>query len=154
VTLLEKFAEKFRLRMTKDDCGDPIVRGKFGDICEYGDEAGHMLVTVLGGYTSFRWNRARTQLKAAGCQVHQNGETEGSIVFEPANDVQARLAIHHIQAFRKRAVHLSPEQRAAIGVRLQKAREKSLQKAGHSTLETQIPAPVEGEAVRAVADAF
>lgn len=67
------------------------------------------------------WNAARRKLVTAGCQVIQNGDTEGTVIFDPRDEGQGKLAIRVVGAKRKRK--LSEAQRAALVGRLRKPAE-------------------------------
>lgn len=108
------FAERYRLKAKKDECGDPIIPGRLGQIYEYGPEKFGCM--VLAG-SSRVWSAARRKLVVAGCQVIQNGDTEGTALFDPQDAVQARMEVQIIRAKRKRV--LCEAQKAALEGRLQ-----------------------------------
>jgi hypothetical protein len=91
MTALESFAAAHRLRITRDAYNEWIIAGTNGSlITEFG--GGRLSVLLMG--TSARWwhNRRRTLL-AAGCRLEQDGDTEGSLSFDPANVTACALAI-------------------------------------------------------------
>src|SRR5262245_46642534 len=114
--------------MKRDDCGDLNIFGKRGDIYQYG--SGLFGVTILHAPTAQHWNIYRAKLAAAGCRISQNGDSEGTAVFDPGNEQQSRLAIEAIRAKRKKRI--TPVQAEA----LRKGREKSLDKRPSFALET------------------
>lgn len=89
--ILELFAERHRLRLTRDAYGRRIVAGR-GDslIAEHGN--GRLSVLLMS--SSVRWwaNRKRACV-AAGCRLEQDGDTEGSLSFDPANEGASSAAI-------------------------------------------------------------
>jgi hypothetical protein len=99
-TTLAGFAEQYRLRVKHDDCGDPIIRGKFGHLYEHcADRLGIVLEapadsTLLPNTLRSRKRRAI----AAGFLLHQGGDCESILLFDPTDVKQARLAIRLIQA--------------------------------------------------------
>ena len=66
------------------------------------------------------WPNARRKLDAAGLVIWQDGDHEGSALFDPTNNARARLAIKVVGAKRKRSLTL--EQQAVRAAILDKAR--------------------------------
>lgn len=120
---LETFIEHHRLRQKRDGCGDLNAIGKRGTIYEYG--SGLFAVTVMGAPSAQHWNTFRLALKGAGCRITQNGDEEGTAVFDPENAEQVRIALAAIHAFRKRK--LSPEHRTRLIERLSRMRSFALE---------------------------
>lgn len=88
--MLTKFAEEYNVKTRRDDCGDTVVQGRAGGIGDgYTDRLG-AYVTLP---TKKRWNNARRQMEAAGFHIRQDADTEGIGLFDPANPVQAHLAL-------------------------------------------------------------
>ncbi len=57
----------------------------------------------------FLWANAKRKLKAAGFLIRQDGDREGTALFDPDDACQARLAIRLIRARRSRkGLKLSP----------------------------------------------
>ena len=52
--LIDRFAQKYRLRIGRDACNDAVVSGRNGDISEFGD--GVRLIASIWGYGSFLEN--------------------------------------------------------------------------------------------------
>jgi hypothetical protein len=110
------FAERYGLKTKRDECGERIVPGRLGQVYEYGGgKLGCMVMAPSARY----WNAARRNLVHAGCQVIQNGDTEGTVIFDPRDEGQVKLAIRAVGAKRKRK--LSEAQRAALVGRLRKS---------------------------------
>jgi len=83
------------------------IFGRRGEICEYdGDKL--FAVTVLEGPQRW-WFTQNRRLKAAGCLITQDGDFEGTAVFDSDNPKQARVALAAIRPYRRRT--LSPEHR-------------------------------------------
>jgi hypothetical protein len=99
---LKEFADSYRLKLSKDDCGDPVIVGKLGHLYEYSDsELG--LFFMASRRTSKAWTNVCHSTSAAGMLVRQTGDDEGCLSFDPTNQEQANLAIKaiHAQARRK-----------------------------------------------------
>ncbi|MGD0921688.1 MAG: hypothetical protein ABSA70_08010 [Terriglobia bacterium] len=104
--------------MTKrDECGEAVISGKLGQIYEHG--AGKFGCMVLGKSVRY-WNAARRRLSALGCRVIQNGDTEGTALFDPQDNSQVKVAIGLIGAKQRRRV--SEAQRATLVERLRQFR--------------------------------
>jgi hypothetical protein len=89
MTALDAFAAAHRL--TRDAYNKRIIAGKHGSlITDYGD--GRLTVLLTGTRAKWWGNRRRT-LIAAGCRLEQEGDTEGSLSFDPANVTASALAL-------------------------------------------------------------
>jgi hypothetical protein len=104
------FAESYRLRVTRDDCGDSYIVGKAGLI--YGSVGLRLIVTITGGPNASRWNRAKRRSLAAGFELWQDGDDEGSVLFDPDIPVHAKLAIRLVGCRQRRIA--TPAQRVAL----------------------------------------
>ena len=113
---LREFASKLRLKSMRDECGDVIIPGKYGQIYEWGPESFGCLVMAK---SSRYWNAAREKLMAAGFRSLQNGDIEGTLLFNPQDFGQAGLAIKAVGAKRKR--NLTEAQKAALVQRLRRS---------------------------------
>jgi len=112
---LHEFSTQYRVRKPrKDDCGDLNIVGKRGGIYEYDDRL--FCATILHCPNSLHWNKFRTLAIAKGLKISQNGDEEGTFLFDPANPEQAKLAIAATRQFKRRI--LSPEQREVLSRRL------------------------------------
>src|ERR1700758_3198729 len=90
-SVIEKFAETHRLRVSKDECGDPVIRGrKRHQIFDNGDGR---LGVLLVFSSPKKWNNCRKLVTAAGFQSRQDASTEGTALFNPGDDEQSKLAI-------------------------------------------------------------
>jgi len=100
---VEQFAKQYRVKMRRDSCGEEIIPGKkfcrdMPDRMEYrshvydhGDGARFgvcLLFTSVG-----KWHNAAKRLLAAGFTLKQNGDTEGTLLFDPTNATQAKAAL-------------------------------------------------------------
>ena len=123
---LKDFAERHRLKLKFDECGDPIILGRPDqtNIYEYsldGSRFGVMFMT--DGKKAPRtqlWRKFQSTCLAAGMTPLQVGDAEGSFLFDPADDRQARVAIKVTRAKARKQVTL--ERRAALAATLAVAR--------------------------------
>ena len=119
MTMFEKFAKQYRLRITSDTCGDPIVQGRLykdANISEFSEDKLAMCFLVDGrpGAPSRQglFNSTKAKCLEAGMTLHQEGDQEGIFVFDPTNAEQSKLAIKGVRAHVKK--QLSPEQVAKL----------------------------------------
>ena len=110
------FAEKYRCAARRQD-GEQVIPGKLGHVYEH-DSAMFGLMFIPD--KARLWKYARRKLEAAGFAIWQDGDEEGSALFDPTIPAQARLALKVVGAKRKRS--LTPEQRAAKVAILETAR--------------------------------
>lgn len=119
---LNGFSQRYRLKIRRDGCGDPIVPAKLGHLYEHGNgRFGIVLEDPANRPTRARalLSRRRKAL-AAGFTLHQAGDAESILLFDPENREQARLAIRLVGAKARR--RCSPAQLEV----LRKARESAL----------------------------
>jgi hypothetical protein len=123
---IQQFAEHYRLRTRRDECGVEIITGKLKlprtsapDRIEYashvydGFDDGSLGVCLFYP-TARRWNAARRTLVAAGLTVKQDGDIEGCLTFDPASRQQVRAAMKAARIRpRREAKEPSPAQLAA-----------------------------------------
>ena len=100
----EQFCERFRLRLKRDRCGDQIIPGKFGHLYEHGPGVFGLVLEAPADSTRLdRMLRSRKRKAlAAGFVLHQEGDAEAILLFDPANPRQARLAVRLVGAKLKR----------------------------------------------------
>ena len=124
MTNISDFATRYRLKLVKDDGGDPIIAGRIGssNIYEYDDDSlGVIFITEASQPPrTGLWNKFKADCLAVGMTLRQSGDAEGSFTFDPANREQVKLAIKGIRARAKRQV---TEQAAAGAARLLVARQ-------------------------------
>jgi hypothetical protein len=119
--MLERFAgeHKLRVEVSPDDAGG-IIDGRNGQIYEYSVTELAVSFTPgldnnskgVGSWCPKKWGNIRRAAVAAGMILRQNGDSEGSISFDPWNREQARLAIKIAKVRPKRV--LSPEHKAKL----------------------------------------
>ena len=114
---IQAFANRYRLRVKRHEDGEPIISGKLGHVYEHDDST---LGLFFMPERPRLWSHAKRRLETAGFTIWQDGDEEGSALFDPTNKVQARLALKVVGTKRKRT--LTAEQRAAKVSILERAR--------------------------------
>jgi hypothetical protein len=98
---LGRVASKFRLRVRRDECGDPVIPGRTGQLYVHDDS----LLGVLVFLPSKRaWSHARKRLLVAGFTLFQDCDIEGTAGFDPRNRAQVDLAIKVAGVKRRRRI--------------------------------------------------
>jgi hypothetical protein len=121
---IQQFAQRYRLKVRKDECGDPIILGgrKQGtDHHIYDNGDGRLGVCLMFGEHPAKWTYAKQKGLSAGLIVRQDGSGEGTMLFDPQESNQARMAMRLTGARIKRT--LTPEQAQALTERLVTARQ-------------------------------
>ncbi len=131
---VRQFADTYRVRARRDECGELILPGRIGHVYEHGP--GRFGV-YLSCASARAWSAAKRTLTAGGFTIRQNGDMEGTALFDPDNAHQARLALE-IARIRKRRV-LTPEQRQRMAIQLRSV------KRGGSAARNDDPAPRDAE---------
>src|SRR5712692_9513955 len=118
---LKDFATQHRVRIRRDGCGEEIIPGRQfcadmpkrteyrAHVSEHGD--GRFAVMLLFT-TARKWESAKRKLIAAGFTLRQDGHTEGTLLFDHANEAQARLALQVCRVKARRTA--SPAQLAVL----------------------------------------
>ena len=114
--LLKQFADRYRLKLRRDEYRDYFVGGKRGQVYEYAP--GRLAVLFLGN-TKRQWHAAKKKLAAAGFELMQDCDTEGTASFDLTDAEQCQVAIRVVKAKTRRV--MSPAGLA----NLQAAREKA-----------------------------
>lgn len=104
---VQSFADRHRLktRVSTED-GARIIPGKVGHVFEWDDGVFGVLIMPKPPRKQY-WGFARRELLAAGFEIQQDGDGEGSATFDPSNPQQAKAAIRAAKVLRTRA--FSPE---------------------------------------------
>jgi len=127
-SIIVEFSTMHRLKLSKDGCGDLIIKGKKyvgsrpEDACHIFEGYSTGLGVSLNFKSAKRWNRARRTLQDAGAQLHQNGDMDGIFVFNPADKPQVALVMSFVRPRQKRI--LSDDQRRVLADRMAVARNK------------------------------
>jgi hypothetical protein len=127
---IKDFAEKYRVKTRRDSCGEDIVVGSIRPAdrpthAEYAshiyDHDGTQFGLLLPFQTKTKWTFAKNKLVAAGFTINQDGDTEGTALFNPEDRKQVRVAfrVGHIRVRRE----LTPERREALSAQLSAARQ-------------------------------
>jgi hypothetical protein len=138
---IREFAEKYRVKVKRDHCGDEIVPGKpFCTDLPDGPEnrchiydvsgAGQLGICLLYSHAK-RWNAAQRAMLGAGFIPQQIGDTEGCYSFDLESDAQAKLALKLARIKRRRIP--SAAQLAAAA--------KGLSRIGQPPSESLVPMP-------------
>jgi hypothetical protein len=103
--LIERFAQKHRLRIGRDDCNDAIVFGRQGDISDFGD--GVRLIVSLWGHGSFSRTRAARVRKAITEKLGERisgslGGDEATFAFDPTDERASRFFLSALRIKPKR----------------------------------------------------
>jgi hypothetical protein len=95
-----RFVECYRLRVRLDECRDAIVPGKLGHAYEHDTRwLGVVLEAPAHNARSDKTLRARKRRAvAAGFVLHQEGDVEAILLFDPGDAKQARLAVRLVEA--------------------------------------------------------
>jgi hypothetical protein len=110
---LQVFATAHRVNAKRDDCNEAIIPGTAGHVYDQGE--GRFGVLLI--FESKRqWTNSKRKLSAAGFTIRQDGDTEGTAIFDPADRKQCRLALRIAGVKRQRV--LTDEQRQAAAARL------------------------------------
>jgi hypothetical protein len=137
---LEDFAAKYHVKTRRDECAETIIPGKLWkqqskasridghQIYEHkGGQFGLLLMfpgdsgeEIGGSGKSAKWGNACKKLIAAGFTIRQNGDAEGTALFNPEDKAQAKLALKLAGIKTRR--QLSPERKAALASQLAAAR--------------------------------
>jgi len=128
---IKEFGEKYRVKTRRDNCGEDIVTGsripkdmpkQVEYACHvYNHADGKRLGLLLLLKTKQQWTHAKKRLVAAGFTIKQNGETEGTALFNPEDAGQVRLAFKLARIRVRR--ELSPERRQALAAQLGASRQ-------------------------------
>ena len=98
---IQKFAEKYKVAVKKDDCNDEVVRGTRASNIYDGFQNG-MFGLFVSFETARKFTSIRKKLVEAGFQPKQIACTEGCFKFDPENAKQSRLAIKLVGARTRR----------------------------------------------------
>ena len=98
---LQQFAERYRLRIKKDDCKDEIIPGKLIRGCGERLSDGHHIYPLMSGvfavYLNFptkkRFNGACRLLCAAGAAPAVVADYDGIFTFDPENETLVKLVL-------------------------------------------------------------
>ncbi len=98
---LYHFSTQHRLRVRRAEDGEAVIKGRHGQIYFHCDGVFGALLMPNGHHPRL-WPGARRRLEAVGCTIWQDGDREGSVLFDPANLKQCGLVLKVVGAKRKR----------------------------------------------------
>jgi hypothetical protein len=107
---IQEFCKLYRLKLTKDECGEEMISGKLGQLFDHGDgQFGMVLEDAPSGDSRGRvlLSRKRAALQG-GFSLKQQGECESVLLFDARNPEQAELAAKLVMAKKKRNVRANP----------------------------------------------
>jgi len=96
---VEVFAEQHKLRLRRDECGEQFIPCRRGQIFDNGD--GRLGVMILND-SPRGWGNARRAVEAAHFDITQNGEEEGTALFNPADRRQVKVAFNLAKPYRRK----------------------------------------------------
>jgi hypothetical protein len=110
-TDITMFAETYRVRSQRDSQGETFIPSQRGQIYHHGGNTLGVLVIneAKARSTPKVWGIVRRDLLAAGFTLQQDGDAEGSLLFDAQNPEMARAAIRLMKARRKRKVIVTPQ---------------------------------------------
>ncbi len=98
---IQEFAANFRLVLGVDECRDYVIRGKHGDISEYG--SGLFSACFCGPAASkTRSRRINAAIRAGIGMLKTRGDDEAHFVFDPAKEAHAMWFIRALGIRQKR----------------------------------------------------
>jgi hypothetical protein len=95
---ISAFAERYRLKLRREPGRDPgdstqIIAGRLGHIYEYDTVVFGVMFIPSGAIRPRLWHSSREKGLAAGMTLLQDGDWEGTLLFDPHDGNQAKLAI-------------------------------------------------------------
>lgn len=114
---IKAFAKRHRLRTKRDECDELYVPAKRGQIFDHCDGCFGVIIlndTVMG------WGYARKKMERAGFQIIQDGDEEGTGLFNPEDAKQVKVALEVVKPYRRK--NLSEEQLAKLRQNVEIAR--------------------------------
>ena len=107
-SLIKEFAEQHKLTAKTDSCGETVIPGNPRDakrvedrphIFDNGDGRLGVCYLDTGPAPSVaKYRNAQRKMLAAGFVQNQSGDAEGTLLFDPANKEQSKLAIKVVKA--------------------------------------------------------
>jgi hypothetical protein len=100
---LKSFAANYRLKLRLDVDETRTIPGRVGQI--YGHDLGRLGVMYIPAKakSAEMWNTRRKACLAIGMELHQDGDREGCLWFNPRNTEQCTLAIQ-VAGVKKRRI--------------------------------------------------
>jgi hypothetical protein len=109
---IQQFADKYHVKVRRDSCGDIIIAGfqTAKDMPKQSEYRNHIFDGFNDGrfgvslmfLSRRRWTLVKRRLLSAGFTIKQDGDTEGTALFDPTNDRQAQFAMTICQINKRR----------------------------------------------------
>lgn len=90
---ITNFATTHRLKTAVDSDHTTIIPGRTGQIYDHGDGTLGVIFQTNRYRTREAWNNRRKKAESVGMTLHQDGDYEGALLFDPTNPLQARTAV-------------------------------------------------------------
>ena len=113
--MIYTLAEKHRLKVRRAEDGELLIPGRHGHLYEHEPGLMGLCLSVdppRKSFTPRKWGCCKRACLTSGMRLHQDGDDEGTLLFDPADVDQVQLALTTAGVKRKRA--LSREQRASL----------------------------------------
>ena len=94
---MERLAAAMKVRARRDECGDPTIQGRTGNI--HVDGAGYLVAVMLG--TARQWHFAKQKLRAF-CPLRQAGDSEGALYMATILTAEQAEVLREVLGVRKR----------------------------------------------------
>ena len=104
-TELDYISKRYRVRIRRDACGDPVIPGKYGELYVHADGVVGVLFQAPGSENVLRIRRQKAM--RAGFRKHQWGDAEAILLFDATDDAQVQLALKLVGVRRKRRASLA-----------------------------------------------
>lgn len=103
---IKEFAEARKLRLCNDGCGDPIVPGRPPyirpeDSCHLFDNEDGRLGVCLYFQDGRGWTAIKKRFAKLRLELKQDGEWEGTHLFDPENMEQVKAVLRAVKPKRK-----------------------------------------------------
>jgi hypothetical protein len=121
---IKEFAEKHNVNVRRDTCGEEIIPGKprkaervedRSHVYDHGD--GKRFAVCLLFASGRRWVNAKRRLLALGFELRQQGDTEGTLLFDPENEGMAKAALREAGVKKRRVMTEAQLEAALNGLR-------------------------------------
>jgi hypothetical protein len=97
---LQRFASKHKLKITTDEDATRMIPGRHGQIYEHDLDS----LGIMYWSEATTWPRRCRSGEAIGMVVHQDGDREGTLLFNPSNLEHAKMAIDIAGVKRKKSM--------------------------------------------------
>jgi hypothetical protein len=104
-TTIETFAKEYKLRLKTDIDGTPIIVGKLGHIYEHSYSGTNLGLLFMPETPRAKlWGIVKAKGRKVGMVVMQDAESEGTILFDSACPLHAKLAISLVKVKSRRVM--------------------------------------------------